>query len=123
MPGLRPSSQSAIKCSSRSACAGIVSGRRLVGESHPMRGRHLCPVLWCPPEGKVLVVPTSARMPKRQTASHFGPVTTKLCRMVIAFTEGAYCQSAAYPEARVEVGDAGVTLHPARPPVARLAVG
>ena len=29
--------------------------------------------------------------------------------------------TAAYPEARVEVGEGGITLHPARPPVARLA--
>ena len=32
--------------------------------------------------------------------------------------------TAAYPEARVEVGDPAITLHPARPPIARLtAVG
>jgi hypothetical protein len=28
--------------------------------------------------------------------------------------------TAAYPEARVDVGESGVTLYPARPPLARL---
>ena len=42
----------------------------------------------------------------------------------LAFTDALAAATAAYPEARVDVGEAGVTLHPARPPVARLpAVG
>jgi Plasmid encoded RepA protein len=40
-----------------------------------------------------------------------------------SFLEALAAAAAAYPEARVEVGDAGITLYPARPPVARLAVG
>jgi hypothetical protein len=41
-----------------------------------------------------------------------------------SFLDALGAAAAAYPEARVEVGDAGITLHPARPPVARLsAVG
>lgn len=28
---------------------------------------------------------------------------------------------AAYPEARVELGDQAITLHPSRPPIARIA--
>jgi hypothetical protein len=42
----------------------------------------------------------------------------------LAFTDALAAATAAYPEAWVDVGEAGVTLHPARPPVARLpAVG
>jgi hypothetical protein len=41
-----------------------------------------------------------------------------------SFLEALGAATAAYPEARVEIGEAGITLHPARPPVARLtAVG
>jgi hypothetical protein len=29
--------------------------------------------------------------------------------------------TAAYPEARVEIGEGGIMLHPARPPIGRLA--
>jgi len=36
------------------------------------------------------------------------------------FTEALAAAVAAYPEARVDVGVGGVTLHPSRPPVARL---
>ena len=37
-----------------------------------------------------------------------------------AFTEALAAATAAYPEAKVEVSEAGITLRPARPPVARL---
>ena len=41
-----------------------------------------------------------------------------------SFLEALGAATAAYPEARVEADDAGITLHPARPPIARLtAVG
>lgn len=38
-----------------------------------------------------------------------------------SFTEALGAAVAAYPEAHVDVGDAGIVLHPARPPVARIA--
>jgi hypothetical protein len=37
-----------------------------------------------------------------------------------AFAEALAAATAAYPEAKVEVSEAGITLCPARPPVARL---
>jgi len=37
------------------------------------------------------------------------------------FVEALEAAVAAYPDARVEVGDAGITLHPSAPPVARVA--
>jgi hypothetical protein len=37
-----------------------------------------------------------------------------------SFLEALGAATAAYPEARVDVGELGITLHPARPPVARL---
>lgn len=37
------------------------------------------------------------------------------------FTEALDAALAAYPEARVELGEKAITLHPARPPIARLA--
>ena len=37
-----------------------------------------------------------------------------------SFLEALGAATAAYPEARVDVGEAGITLHPAKPPVARL---
>jgi hypothetical protein len=37
------------------------------------------------------------------------------------FIEALAAAGAAYPEARIEIGDAGVVLNPARPPVARVA--
>jgi hypothetical protein len=40
-----------------------------------------------------------------------------------SFVEALGAALAAYPEARVEIEDKGITLHPARPPIARLAVG
>jgi hypothetical protein len=45
-----------------------------------------------------------------KTIKHFKP----------SFVEALSAATAAYPEARVEVGESGVTLHPARPPLARL---
>ena len=38
-----------------------------------------------------------------------------------SFLEALAAAVAAYPEARIEADDGGVTLHPARPPIARLA--
>jgi hypothetical protein len=37
------------------------------------------------------------------------------------FAEALAAAVAAYPEARIDIGDAGVTLHPTRPPIARIA--
>jgi Plasmid encoded RepA protein len=37
------------------------------------------------------------------------------------FTEALGAALAAYPEARVDLGDKAITLHPARPPIARIA--
>jgi Plasmid encoded RepA protein len=37
------------------------------------------------------------------------------------FIEALAAATAAYPEARVEVGSSGITLHPARPPVSKIA--
>ncbi len=37
------------------------------------------------------------------------------------FAEALAAAVAAYPDARVDISDAGVTLHPARPPIARIA--
>ena len=48
-----------------------------------------------------------------KAAKHFKP----------AFTEALAAAVAAYPEARVEVGDPGITLHPSRPPISRMAEG
>ncbi len=39
-----------------------------------------------------------------------------------SFIEALGAAVAAYPEAHVGVGEAGIVLHPARPPVARIAV-
>jgi hypothetical protein len=32
---------------------------------HPTRGRHLCPVLWCHPQGKVLIMPAAEPLDPR----------------------------------------------------------
>jgi hypothetical protein len=37
------------------------------------------------------------------------------------FTEALQAALAAYPEARVDLGDKAITLYPSRPPIARLA--
>jgi hypothetical protein len=37
------------------------------------------------------------------------------------FTEALDAALAAYPEARVELGDKAITLYPARPPISRIA--
>ena len=54
--------------------------------------------------------------------AQFGAGFEKLFHFKPRFTEALAAAVAAYPEARVEVEDRGVTLHPARPPVARLAL-
>lgn len=40
-----------------------------------------------------------------------------------SFIEAMSAALAAYPEARIEIEERGITLHPSRPPVTRLAVG
>jgi hypothetical protein len=40
-----------------------------------------------------------------------------------SFIEAMGAALAAYPEARIEIEEKGITLHPSRPPIARLAVG
>jgi hypothetical protein len=60
------------------------------------------------------------------TAMHaqFGAGFKAIKHFKPSFMEALAAAAAAYPEARIEVGDMGITLHPARPPVARLmAVG
>jgi hypothetical protein len=32
-------------------------------KDHPIRGAHLCPVLWCHPEGRVLIMPAASPLP------------------------------------------------------------
>ena len=52
--------------------------------------------------------------------AQFGTGFRELRHFRPRFTEALAAAVAAYPEARVDVGVAGVTLHPSRPPVARL---
>jgi hypothetical protein len=40
-----------------------------------------------------------------------------------SFAEALGAALAAYPEARIDIEERGITLHPSRPPVTRLAVG
>ena len=56
------------------------------------------------------------------TAVHaqFGAGFDKLFHFKPRFTEALAAAVAAYPEARVELDEKGVVLHPSRPPVARL---
>lgn len=56
------------------------------------------------------------------TAIHtqFGAGFEKLFHFKPRFTEALSAAVAAYPEARVELGEKGITLYPSRPPVARL---
>ena len=58
------------------------------------------------------------------TAIHaqFGAGFDKLFHFKPRFIEALAAAVAAYPEARVEMGEKGITLHPSRPPVARLAL-
>jgi len=53
--------------------------------------------------------------------AQFGAGFEKLFHFKPRFTEALAAAVAAYPEARVELEDKGITLHPSRPPVARLA--
>jgi hypothetical protein len=56
--------------------------------------------------------------------AQFGAGFKALKHFKPSFLEALGAATAAYPKARVDVGDVGITLHPARPPVARLtAVG
>jgi hypothetical protein len=52
--------------------------------------------------------------------AQFGTGFRELRHFRPRFTEALAAAVAAYPEARVDVGAAGVTLHPSRPPVSRL---
>jgi hypothetical protein len=52
--------------------------------------------------------------------AQFGTGFRELRHFRPRFTEALGAAVAAYPEARVDVGAAGVTLHPSRPPIARL---
>lgn len=52
--------------------------------------------------------------------TQFGAGFDKLFHFKPRFTEALAAAVAAYPESRVELGDAGITLHPSRPPVSRL---
>jgi Plasmid encoded RepA protein len=52
--------------------------------------------------------------------AQFGTGFRELRHFRPRFTEALAAAVAAYPEARVDVGVTGVTLHPSRPPVARL---
>lgn len=53
--------------------------------------------------------------------AQFGSGYAKMHHFKPGFRESLAAALAAYPEARVEVGDAGMTLHPSRPPVPYLA--
>ena len=50
----------------------------------------------------------------------FGSGYAKLFHFKPGFTESLAAALAAYPQARVDLDDAGIILHPSRPPVARL---
>jgi hypothetical protein len=50
----------------------------------------------------------------------FGSGYAKLFHFKPGFTDSLAAALAAYPDARVDVDDAGIVLHPSRPPVARL---
>jgi hypothetical protein len=52
--------------------------------------------------------------------TQFGAGFDKLFHFKPRFSEALAAAVAAYPEARVEVGEVGVTLNPSRPPIARL---
>jgi hypothetical protein len=51
--------------------------------------------------------------------AQFGAGFDKLFHFKPRFSEALAAALAAYPEAGVEAGDAGITLQPSRPPVAR----
>jgi hypothetical protein len=52
--------------------------------------------------------------------TQFGAGFDKLFHFKPRFSEALSAAVAAYPEARVELGDKGITLYPSRPPIARL---
>jgi hypothetical protein len=52
--------------------------------------------------------------------AQFGSGFKQLKHFKPSFLDALAAATAAYPEARVSVGSAGITLHPARPPIARL---
>lgn len=52
--------------------------------------------------------------------AQFGTAYRALRQFKPRFTEALAAAAAAYPEARVEVDEDGITLHPSRPPVTRL---
>jgi len=53
--------------------------------------------------------------------SQFGAGFKAVKHFKPSFLDALAAATVAYPEARVDVGEGGITLHPARPPVARLA--
>jgi hypothetical protein len=53
--------------------------------------------------------------------NQFGPGFRLVRQFRPHFTDALAAATAAYPDARVEVGESGVTLHPSRPPVPRIA--
>jgi hypothetical protein len=63
--------------------------------------------------------PTSISWPA--VHAQFGAGFKAIKHFKPSFLEAVSAAAAAYPEARVEVREAGVTLHPARPPVPKLA--
>ena len=66
--------------------------------------------------------PTSISWPA--VHAQFGAEFKAIKHFKPSFIEALAAAAAAYPEARVDVGEAGVTLHPARPPISKLlAVG
>jgi hypothetical protein len=64
----------------------------------------------------------SKSTPISWTAVHqqFGSGYAKLFHFKPGFTESLAAALAAYPQARVDVDDTGIILHPSKPPVARL---
>jgi hypothetical protein len=66
----------------------------------------------------------SKATPISWTAVHaqFGAGFDKLFHFKPRFSDALAAAVAAYPEARVELGDKGIVLHPSRPPIARLAI-
>jgi hypothetical protein len=65
--------------------------------------------------------PTTISWPAIHT--QFGAGFKAIKHFKPSFLEALAAATAAYPEARVEVQETGITLHPARPPIPRLAVG
>jgi len=53
-------------------------------------------------------------------AAQFGAGFKEVRHFQPRFTEALAAALAAYPEARVAVGEVGIVLHPSRPPIAQL---